>query len=753
MHTHPPGTIAIIGAGPRGASLIERIGAHLSAAARSAPLPAHSSAATPALTIHVIDDAPAGAGRIWRTDQTRELCMNTLAAAVTLFTEPSSTVTGPVIEGPDLYEWCLLTLETAGVGAAAGFVAGAVAGAGDSGTTTGRASGAEVAGVSAAKRAGFAAHPVRDGFVTDFLLELLALRPESHPSRALYGEYLAWFYARSVALLPPSVRVVRHVTRAVSVRAVEATTGADTSTGARTGTSTGTEQITLADGTTITAHAVIAATGWLPRELPAAEARLAGSIAAHPDFTWVRPASPVEQDLSRIAPGSHAIVRGLGMGFFDTMSLLTLGRGGSFEPDSAAPGGLRYLASGNEPILHVTSRRGVPFRAKSRYGALPPRSRATHLRAVDWQAMPHPIDFDAEAWPRIIADATEAFYETLLRTHPEAFAPGYASIPAIHRAISTKLTELLEPATRVRLTRATDTDDDQFSARAGAQAWLLAVVQQFDDAMRPLVPDAANRFDLQSEIQPAGRPFATPSDYDSWVHERVLTDLTAANLGAESPLKAGLWAFSSARSFASRTGSYGTFDAESRDSGFATLLSVGGMVGSGPPAFRTQQLLALMAAGLVRFIGPQAIIEVDSRGITARSPQVAGSSVTAPALIDAWMHSHDAGASADPVTCSLLESGRARPFQVAARTGSSVATGGIDVSPETGQLIDLRGNVVPSVYVVGIPVDETLHDTIISPMPGTDPTMLRETDRVARSALQTVARQLRHDSPQLTRAT
>src|SRR5690606_25480126 len=83
--------IALIGAGPRGTSLIERIGANLDDPA--APWHGHS------LDVHVIDDAPSGAGSIWRTDQTRELCMNTLSHAVTLFTEASSTVAGPVRPG------------------------------------------------------------------------------------------------------------------------------------------------------------------------------------------------------------------------------------------------------------------------------------------------------------------------------------------------------------------------------------------------------------------------------------------------------------------------------------------------------------------------------------------------------------------------------------------------------------------------------------------------------------------------------
>lgn len=76
------GTIAIIGGGPRGISVLERLSAQLATNPGTGPV-----------TVHLIDDTEPGAGRVWRTNQTRTLCMNTLADAVTLFTEPGSTVT------------------------------------------------------------------------------------------------------------------------------------------------------------------------------------------------------------------------------------------------------------------------------------------------------------------------------------------------------------------------------------------------------------------------------------------------------------------------------------------------------------------------------------------------------------------------------------------------------------------------------------------------------------------------------------
>ena len=87
--------IAIVGMGPRGISILERLSARM------------DDSSDP-ITVHLIDDAQHGAGRIWETDQTKTLCMNTRAGAVTLFTEPGSTVDAPVLEGPIQYEWIQL---------------------------------------------------------------------------------------------------------------------------------------------------------------------------------------------------------------------------------------------------------------------------------------------------------------------------------------------------------------------------------------------------------------------------------------------------------------------------------------------------------------------------------------------------------------------------------------------------------------------------------------------------------------------
>ncbi|MFJ8672731.1 FAD/NAD(P)-binding protein [Streptomyces sp. NPDC093589] len=86
--------LAVVGAGPRGTSVLERICA---SAAELAP-GAH-------LTVHVIDPAPPGAGQVWRTAQPPELLMNTVTSQVTLFTDESVECAGPIRNGPSLHDW------------------------------------------------------------------------------------------------------------------------------------------------------------------------------------------------------------------------------------------------------------------------------------------------------------------------------------------------------------------------------------------------------------------------------------------------------------------------------------------------------------------------------------------------------------------------------------------------------------------------------------------------------------------------
>ncbi|MEU6668951.1 FAD/NAD(P)-binding protein [Streptomyces sp. NPDC046727] len=86
--------LVIVGAGPRGTGVLERIAAN-----------APELYTGPGLDIHLVDPHPPGGGRIWRQAQSPLLWMNSHAEDITMFTDDTVAMAGPVREGPTLHEW------------------------------------------------------------------------------------------------------------------------------------------------------------------------------------------------------------------------------------------------------------------------------------------------------------------------------------------------------------------------------------------------------------------------------------------------------------------------------------------------------------------------------------------------------------------------------------------------------------------------------------------------------------------------
>lgn len=676
--------IALIGAGPRGISVLERLAAYLHEASGKHSRPGHAQPSAPRVTVHIIDDSQIGAGRVWDTDQTRTLCMNTLADAVTLFTEPGSSVGAPVLSGPTLYEWIRLIR---GDDLLAALEAG----------TLNYDTAAEVV---AAKQELFRQHPPRDGIAEDYREELAGSVEQSNPSRALYGEYLRWVYRVAVAQLPDSVDVVEHNSRAVSIQQADIQRADRDAQAGSPDSSSDYDLITLADGTTISAHATVLATGWVLNADNDEQYQLRAANQSE-NLRWIGPNNPVEQPVETIPAGQPVLVRGLGMGFFDLMALCTLGRGGFFEVDPTSRSGLRYRASGTEPQFVVTSRRGYPFLPKSDYGSLPPKAQMPRLQdalaaAQDWER----IDFSIDFAPAIIRDAFEAFYRTLARMRPDAIVTSMDEIISV--IDSTPVHVLLDSH--------------------GVHSALARHASEFCD------------------LQPYFHPRAEST---SQVADSLARDIDEALKGTDSPIKAALWVFASCRKHVGIAGSQGKFTPDSASPSLQEVMALGQMVGSGPPLFRSQQLFALVDAGLVEFLGarPQLEISADDFTLTCGSG-VAARRASATTLVDAWLPKPDIRFPADLLSQSLFASGRIRPFVV-----DGVETGSPETDTNTRRTIHPDGVQDSRLHIIGIPTHAQMPDTTISPMPGTDPLMLQETDHTARS-LHAIIRDLPDATPQ-----
>ncbi|MBW4701797.1 FAD/NAD(P)-binding domain-containing protein [Micromonospora sp. RL09-050-HVF-A] len=159
MSTSDPLSVCVVGMGPRGLCVLERL---VTNAAADPDRP---------VRIDVVDPYPPGAGRVWRADQSDRLLMNTVASQVTVFTDPTVELAGQLREGPSLYEWARFQV-----------LMGDLA-----------------------------------QFPSDVAEELRGVGPDTYSTRRLFGHYLTWVYHRVVATAPANVSVHAHATVAVAV--------------------------------------------------------------------------------------------------------------------------------------------------------------------------------------------------------------------------------------------------------------------------------------------------------------------------------------------------------------------------------------------------------------------------------------------------------------------------------------------------------------------------------------------------------
>lgn len=203
--------------------------------------------------------------------------MNSMAEDVTMFTDETVELAGPVVAGPALDAW---------------------------------------------------AEDVRAGRVVPdadpaVLAEIHGLAGADFPTRRLQSAYLRWTYDRALAALPPGITVHEHRTTALAV------------TGPRGG-----RQYVRLQGRTepLSADLVVLTVGHLDAEREPEQERLSAFARRH-DLVHLPPDFTADSDLDALRPGEPVIVRGFGLAFIDLMVLLTEGRGGRHENGVYLPSG------------------------------------------------------------------------------------------------------------------------------------------------------------------------------------------------------------------------------------------------------------------------------------------------------------------------------------------------------------------------------------------------------------------------------
>jgi len=626
--TDPPVCVCIIGAGPRGLSVLERLCAN---------------AGDTRAQIHVVDPYPPGAGKVWRTDQSRHLLMNTVACQVTIFTDDTVDMHGPVAEGPSLYEWARLLP----------FLSSAAA----------------------------AEDPVRS--------EALSMQPNSYPTRAFYGHYLRWAFGKVVEQAPAGVSVQVHLAQVVQLRDERG----------------GRQHVLLDDGTAIRdVDAVVLAQGHVPHAPNRDEAAL-GSFAAARGRRYVPPANPADVDLSFLEPAEPVMLRGLGLCFFDYLTLLTAGRGGTFERDGEK---LIYRASGREPRVYAGSRRGVPHHArgdneKGAFGRHVPRvlslAAVGQLRARG--LADGGVDFRRDVWPLLAKETETVYYSTLLA--------------------------------RSRC----GCDVDRFRESYLAVPWGDA---QESDLLNRFGIAGEDRWDWQAVMDPSrGRRFAGTAAFRDWAIDHLRADVAQARLGnVSSPLKAALDVLRDLRNEVRGIVDHGGLSGRShRDDLDGWYTSVNAFLSIGPPAQRVEETIALLEAGVLTLVGADVRVTTDaSEGcFVVHSGATADQPVRVRTLVEARVGEPDLRRASDPLLRQLFQTSQVCPHRIADGRHGYYETAGLAVTQRPYQVLDAKGTPHPRRFAFGVPTESVHWVTAAGIRPGVGSIILADADAIARRVL------------------
>ena len=726
----PVPAVAIVGVGPRGLTVLERLVA----------LAAKRFAGTTetALSIHLIDPYPPGAGIVWRTDQPESLLMNTTIAEQTVFPDSSCTFLGPdeAPAGPSMAEWYL-----------------------DNGGT----------------------EPLHSTF----------------PSRSLYGRYLRDAYRRIREGAPDFIEIVEHPTKAESV--IDLPTMDLPQSVAESSRATVPEQLVRCqNGTTIVASAVVLAVGHIPSAQPEERARLA-AFAELGGGLYLPQGLPAETPVTEVAPGERVIVRGMGLNYFDLQTLFTLERGGRYEPQPS--GLLRYVPSGDEPRLALGSRRGIPYRSKPICHEHPRRDWPLRYFTKDNIALLAGIEdlggerkagarFNDQLWPLILADLRLAYYHTLSQVRPEAFAddPGQLR-EAIGEAVSRHLTRRTWQETHPqqagdagvaeagaaataragdgagatgtvgatgtstsvsRSASATTTEEASRHGRVTREAFAWSEIEE------ALVPDPADRMSLHTLLNPlegelfTSREPGEPGSLHEWMLDFLRTDLRSSLAGPTgSPEKALFTVLWQSRLLLKDLIVAGHIDRVSIDMEILGWFEgfVSGIC-DGPPPQRIAELIALAEAGIVSFIGPDMRIEENRDALgspaeaqrprpeifTVTSAQAAGA-ITGSVVIDAASPTNSVSRAADVLLYGMLERGQLTPARLTLDDGREKFLNGLALTPRPYRTIDVEGNVHPRRFALSIQLSSKQWGLAIAANPGTNAATLNDSHAAAEAIL------------------
>jgi uncharacterized NAD(P)/FAD-binding protein YdhS len=478
--------------------------------------------------------------------------------------------------------------------------------------------------------------------------------PTDYLPRRLMGEYLVWFYDTLVDYAPPNLEIVRHYAAAVDISPALASR----------------ESVLLDNGTTLTVDHVVLTSGHTWNDEPAT----GGGV--HYERAY-----PIERLDRSARAGSSVAVAGMGLVGFDVLTALTIGRGGMFEDRGAQR--VRYIPSGREPASIVLySRSGAPYCAKSATGVDPyGQYQPVVCTPCEFAALTNPggspirrhVDFRTELLPLVFAEMQARYY-----LHAALLAGGETE--------SRKVRAVLR------------------------QGWVDGHYEKVVDALEPQY----GRFDPTTHLfAGSDRHYASAADYEAQAYDMIEADLTEALHPGGSPVKAAQEVL---RILRDQLRSVIEFGGLSLDSYVEFQSNIRGRINrleAGVPPMRSQQLLALMDAGIVRIpLGPDPEIASCPDGIRLVSTALdQPTAVTVDTVVRGYLDMPSLARSGSPLLKRLYANGRLTQLSYGDTPVGSVAIN------EDFHPYDSEGRLQSSLSVLGVLTEGVRYFTHYLPSP------------------------------------
>jgi uncharacterized NAD(P)/FAD-binding protein YdhS len=484
----------------------------------------------------------------------------------------------------------------------------------------------------------------------------VAIVASDYLPRRLMGEYLVWCYDNLVADAPSNLEIVRHVAAATDIAPQLG----------------GREAITLDTGRTVVVDHVVLTSGHTFNDEAAGDP---GGVR------YLRP-YPVEYFDDSLPTGTPVAIAGMGLVGFDMLTALTIGRGGAFT-DEGNGDRKRYVRSGREPLIYLYSRSGVPYCAKSAHGVDPTGdyqpvvctpAEFSRLTNPGGSAIRRKVDFRNDLLPLLYAEMRARFH-----THAAFLAGGD------HDAA----------AERTRL-------------RAG---W---VDGHYDKAVTE-AEARYGRFDPADYVfAGAGRHYTSSRDYQSQVYDMVETDLNEALTVGGSPVKAAQEVLRILRDQLRSVIEFGGLTLESYIDFQSDVRGRINRLEAGPPPMRSQQLLALVDAGVVHVpFGPNPDVSATADGrVAVRSTQLDRmSAATMSGVVRGHLDLPSLARSASPMLKRLYAKGRLTQLSY-----GNTAVGSVAIS-EDFHPYDAEGRLQSHLSLLGVLTEGVRYFTHYLPSP------------------------------------